>query len=68
VRIDGAVVGRVTSGGYGFRIARSIAYAYVPASQAEAGRAVEVEVFGEWIPGEIATEPLYDPSGARIRS
>jgi 4-methylaminobutanoate oxidase (formaldehyde-forming) len=68
VRIDGAIVGRVTSGGYGFRIARSIAYAYVPASQAEAGRAVEVEVFGEWIPGEIATEPLYDPSGARIRS
>jgi glycine cleavage system aminomethyltransferase T len=68
VRIDGAIVGRVTSGGYGFRIERSIAYAYVPAAQAEPGRLVEVEVFGEWIPGEIAKEPLYDPAGARIRA
>ncbi len=68
VRIDGAIVGRVTSGGYGFRVARSIAYAYVPATQADAGRPVEIEVFGEWIPGEIAKEPLYDPSGARIRA
>ena len=68
VRIDGAIVGRVTSGGYGFRVARSIAYAYVPAAQADTGRAVEVEVFGEWIAGEIAKEPLYDPTGARIRA
>ena len=68
VRIDGAIVGRVTSGGYGFRIGRSIAYAYVPAAQADAGRPVEIEVFGEWISGEISTDPLYDPSGARIRS
>jgi 4-methylaminobutanoate oxidase (formaldehyde-forming) len=68
VRIDGAIVGRVTSGGYGFRVERSIAYAYVPATHAGAGRPVEIEVFGEWIPGEIAKEPLYDPSGARIRA
>ncbi len=68
VRIDGEIVGRVTSGGYGYRVARSIAYAYVPAAQAEHGRPVDVEVFGEWIPGEIAREPLYDPTGARIRS
>ena len=68
VRIDGVVVGRVTSGGYGYRVAQSIAYAYVPAAQSEAGRAVEIEVFGEWIAGEIAKEPLYDTSGARIRA
>jgi glycine cleavage system aminomethyltransferase T len=58
----------VTSGGYGFRIARSIAYAYVPAAQAESGRSVEIEIFGEWIRGEIAKDPLYDPSGGRIRA
>jgi glycine cleavage system aminomethyltransferase T/glycine/D-amino acid oxidase-like deaminating enzyme len=68
VRIDGAIVGRVTSGGYGYRVGRSIAYAYVPADRAEPGRTVEIEVFGEWIAGEITTEPLYDPSGARIRA
>ena len=32
VRIDGETVGRVTSGGYGYTVERSIAYAYVPAA------------------------------------
>jgi 4-methylaminobutanoate oxidase (formaldehyde-forming) len=68
VRIDGRVVGRVTSGGYGYTVERSIAYAYVPAEEAEPGRAVEVEIFGAWVGGEVAREPLYDPEGFAIRS
>ncbi len=68
VRIGGEPVGRVTSGGYGYTAERSIAYAYVPAEQAEAGTAVEIEIFGESVPGSIAEEPLYDPAGERIRS
>ncbi len=68
VRIDGAAVGRVTSGGYGYTVARSIAYAYVPAGNAQPGQPVEVEIFGEWVAGQVAQEPLYDPAGERIRS
>ena len=68
VRIDGETVGRVTSGGYGYTVERSIAYAYVPAINAEPGQAIEIEIFGEWIAGEVAAEPLYDPSGSRIRA
>jgi 4-methylaminobutanoate oxidase (formaldehyde-forming) len=68
VRSGGNTVGRVTSGGYGYTVERSIAYAYVPADHVEPGRPVEVEIFGEWIAGELADEPLYDPSGARTRS
>ena len=34
VRVDGEIVGRVTSGGYGFAVERSIAYAYLPAAAA----------------------------------
>ena len=68
VRMDGEVLGRVTSGGYGYSVERSIAYAYVPAGAAEPGRGVEVEIFGEWVPGKIAEEPLWDPAGARIRA
>ncbi len=67
VRIDGEIAGRVTSGGYGYTVERSIAYAYVPAEAATPGRAVEIEIFGEWIAGEVAEEPLFDPSGERIR-
>jgi glycine cleavage system T protein len=68
VRMDGEILGRVTSGGYGYSVERSIAYAYVPAQSAEAGREVQVEIFGEWVPGTIAEEPLWDPAGERIRS
>ena len=66
VRIGGEVSGRVTSGGYGYSVGRSIAYAYVPAS-ARTGTAVEVEIFGTWVPGRVADEPLFDPHGARVR-
>jgi 4-methylaminobutanoate oxidase (formaldehyde-forming) len=68
VRVGGEVCGRVTTGGYGYAVERSIAYAYLPATAAAAGTAVEVEVFGEWIAAEVSAEPLWDPSGARIRS
>jgi hypothetical protein len=25
-------------------------------------------VFGEWVPGEVAAEPLYDAEGTRVRA
>jgi 4-methylaminobutanoate oxidase (formaldehyde-forming) len=67
VRVHGELVGRVTSGGYGYTVERSIAYAYVPARHAEPEQPVEVEIFGEWIEGEVAPEPLFDPAGERLR-
>ncbi len=60
-------VGAVTSGGYGYTVARSIAYAYLP-SGVEAGARVAVQVDGRWIAGQVARTPLYDPTGARIRA
>jgi 4-methylaminobutanoate oxidase (formaldehyde-forming) len=68
VRIAGELCGRVTSGGYGSRVQRSIALAYVPAAHASAGTRAEVEVFGEWVPAEIVEGALYDPAGERIRA
>jgi 4-methylaminobutanoate oxidase (formaldehyde-forming) len=67
VRCDGDVVGRVTSGGYGYTVERSIAYAYLP-TELELGSAVEVDIFGEWVAGEITREPLFDPRGERVRA
>ena len=67
VRVDGAPVGRVTSGGFGYSVERSIAYAYLPAEHAQVGRPVEVEIFGETVAGEVAAEPLFDPRGERIQ-
>jgi glycine cleavage system aminomethyltransferase T len=66
VRVGGEIVGRVTSAGYGYTVERSIAYAYLPPEH-EAGTAVDVDIFGRWVPGEVAREPVYDPGGERIR-
>jgi glycine cleavage system T protein len=68
VRVAGEIVGRVTSGGYGYTVGRSIAYAYLPVEAAVPGTSVEVEIFGEWNEGGVAEEPLFDPKGERIRA
>jgi 4-methylaminobutanoate oxidase (formaldehyde-forming) len=68
VRVGDALAGRVTSGGYGYTVERSIAYAYLPVEHAGPGTEVTVDVFGKWIAGEVAAEPLFDPAGERIRS
>jgi 4-methylaminobutanoate oxidase (formaldehyde-forming) len=66
VRIDGRIAGRVTSGGYGYTVERSIAYAYLPVDVGIGAR-VEVDVFGRWVAGEVVREPLFDPAGERVR-
>jgi 4-methylaminobutanoate oxidase (formaldehyde-forming) len=60
------VAGRVTSGGYGYTVERSIAYAYLPV-EVEVGAAVEVDIFGQWVEAEVTREPLFDPAGERVR-
>ncbi|HTQ67387.1 MAG TPA: FAD-dependent oxidoreductase [Solirubrobacteraceae bacterium] len=66
VRVHGEIVGRVTSGGYGYTVERSIAYAYLPA-ELGTGTEVEIDIFGQWVPGEVVREPLFDPKGERVR-
>jgi len=67
VRVGGELAGRVTSGGYGYTVGASIAYAYLPAEH-DLGTDVAVEIFGEWVEGRVAAEPLFDPAGERIRA
>jgi 4-methylaminobutanoate oxidase (formaldehyde-forming) len=68
VRVGGEIVGRVTTGGYGYTVERSIAYAYLPPERSEPGTPIEVEIFGRWVEGEVAAEPLFDPKGERVRA
>ncbi len=70
----GAGPGRRPRGGPGdqrrvrLHVARSIAYAYLPAEASGVGQRVEVDLFGAWVGAEVAAEPLFDPKGARIRA
>jgi dimethylglycine dehydrogenase len=64
----GQVVGLATSGGYGYRIKRSIALAYLRTEFAVPGTGVEVEILGERRRALVASEPLYDPHNLRLRA
>ena len=63
----GKIVGRVTSGGLGYSLGASIAYAWLPAGHAGVGTRLNVEVFGDLVGCEVRSEPLFDPKGAKIR-
>lgn len=68
VRVGDTVVGQVRTGGYGYTVARSIAYAYLPKGGWDFGSRVAVAVDGTWIDAEVARSPLYDPLAERVRA
>jgi 4-methylaminobutanoate oxidase (formaldehyde-forming) len=63
----GEVVSRITSGGIGYAVARSIGFAYLPERLTGSGTGLDVEVFGERVRAEVAERALWDPAGERIR-
>lgn len=66
--LDGEhVLGRVTSGGYGYTIRQSIAYGYLPMSHAVVGTRVEIQLFGERYAATVMKEPLYDPTNTKVK-
>jgi dimethylglycine dehydrogenase len=67
VLAEGRVVGFTTSGGYGHCVGQSIALAYLQPEFATEDAALAVTILGEDRPARFVPEPLYDPSGARMR-
>lgn len=67
IRVGEEIIGRVKSGGQGYSINKAIAYAYLPLAHSGTGTRVDVEFFGDWRGGVVAAEPLFDPTGSRIR-
>jgi dimethylglycine dehydrogenase len=64
----GERVGIVTSAGFGHRIQRSIALAYIRSDVATEGQRVDIEVLGNRVAATVAREPLYDPENRRLRA
>jgi dimethylglycine dehydrogenase len=67
VRRDGKAIGWVTSGGYAHHVQASVALAYIPRELAVAGATFHVEILDEMRPATLIAEPLFDPTGARMR-
>ena len=66
---DGKIVGETTSGGWGYRVDKSIALGMIRADLTEPGTSVEVEIFGERYHATVQKdEPLWDPKNERLRA
>jgi len=68
VRVDGQVVGRLTSASHSFRLGRNIGYAWVPIELAEPGSRLEVVSPDGPVPAITARLPFIDPTKAIPRS
>ena len=64
---DDRVVSRVTSGGYGYTVGESIAYAYLPVNLAAVGTALAIEVDGTRVAATVQRDPRHDPANSRIK-
>ncbi len=62
------VVSRVTSGGYGYSVKESIAYAYLPPDVQAIGTSVAIEVDGRHIPAAVQRDPRFDATNSRIKT
>ncbi|WP_300517981.1 FAD-dependent oxidoreductase [Aliiroseovarius sp.] len=64
-----AIVGETTSGGWGYRVNKSIALGMVRTDLAKPGTELEVEIYGEKCKAVVQEDqPLWDPENARIRA
>ena len=61
-------VGYVCSGGFAHHVGKSVALGYLPTALAANGQGLQVEINGEVFDARLQAEPLYDPTGARMRS
>ena len=66
---DGRVVGEVTSGGWGYRVDRSLALGMIEAELAVAGVEVEIEIYGERARAVVQPAgPMWDAGNLRLRA
>ncbi|MBM3126629.1 MAG: FAD-dependent oxidoreductase [Chloroflexi bacterium] len=68
IRAGEKTIGWVASGGFGYSVGKSIAFAYLPIEYSKVGTKLEIEFFGEKMGAVIDQPILWDPKGERIRS
>ena len=66
--VGGEMVGRATSGNYGFRLERSLALAMVRPEFAAPGTDLEIDILGGRYPATVVQESPWDPDNERLRS
>jgi 4-methylaminobutanoate oxidase (formaldehyde-forming) len=72
IRLDGEVVGYISSGAYGFTLGRSVGMGYVRHPDGVSKELIEsapfeIEIACERYPAEASLRPFYDPEGKRVK-
>ncbi len=65
---DGRLVGRATSGNYGFRVGKSLALAMVRPDLAIEGSRFDIRILDRMYKATLIAESPYDPENIRLRS
>ena len=65
---DGTVIGRATSGGYGFRLGKSLALAMVRPDLATPGTKLMIDILDQRLPVTVLEDSPFDPDNARLRA
>jgi dimethylglycine dehydrogenase len=65
---ENKIVGIVTSGSYGFRVKKSLAFAYVKSNLASVGTELNIEIQGKKKRAAILTSPAYDPNNQKLKA
>ena len=65
---NGELIGRATSGGYGWRLGKSLALAMIKPGLAELGSNVEISILGTLHKATIIPETPFDPDNQRLRA
>ncbi len=67
IRKNGKLVGRATSGGYGWRLGKSLVLAMVRPELAAIGNEMEIDILGNRHRTTIIEESPFDPGNERLR-
>ena len=62
------IVGLTTSGAYGFRVNKSLAFAYVNSDLVTNNTKFLIDIQGKKIKAKIIEEPAFDPKNLRLKS
>ena len=66
---DGRIVGETTSGGWGYRVNKSIAFGMLRVDLTDPGTEIEVEIYGERRRATVQPDtPLWDPQNERLKA
>jgi dimethylglycine dehydrogenase len=64
---DGELVGRATSGGFGFRVGKSLALGMVKPNLAGPGSELEIDILGKTHHATVIPDSPFDPKNERLR-